>query len=221
MTCELSTNEAFNGKTLNLSKRAAYDWVPFEATTLRTLYRDKALIFRSEHKTNLLRRYIMESRTEDRFSSDRDETIRNDRRDFLSALVAAALMASEASETANAQQTSNAGPSAGGGPGSLRQRLPAPFTGMDAAFAQLTIRPGAPASRPHTHSGFVLGYVIEGDYLFAINNETPRVVHAGEIFYEPPGATHTAHASAQPDQTVKLLAIVIGPQDAATTSPLR
>jgi len=92
---------------------------------------------------------------------------------------------------------------------------------MDAAFASLTIRPGAPASRPHTHSGFVLGYVIEGDYLFAINNETPRVVHAGEIFYEPPGATHTTHASAKPDETVKLLAIIVGPQDAPTTSPVR
>ena len=163
----------------------------------------------------------MEFKTENRVSSDMDETGRNDRRDFLSALVAAALMASVASETANAQQTSNGGQSAGNARGALRQQLPAPFTGMDAAFAPLTIRPGAPPSRPHTHSGFVLGYVIEGDYLFAINNETPRVLHAGEIFYEPPGATHTTHASAKPDETVKLLAIVIGPQGAATTAPAR
>jgi quercetin dioxygenase-like cupin family protein len=158
----------------------------------------------------------MESRTENRGSSDVDEPGRNDRRDFLNGLVAAALMAGLASETVHAQE--NAARPAGRG--ALRQPLPAPFTGLDAAFAPLTIRPGGPPSRPHTHSGFVLGYVIEGDYLFAINNETPRVVHAGEIFYEPPGATHTTHASAQPDQTVKLLAIVIGPQGAATTHPV-
>ncbi|HEY7390870.1 MAG TPA: cupin domain-containing protein [Bryobacteraceae bacterium] len=163
----------------------------------------------------------MESRTENRVSSDVDETGRNDRRDFLNALVAAALMGIVASESANAQETSNGGRSSGSAQGARRQPLPAPFTGMDAAFAPLTIRPGGPPSRPHTHSGFVLGYVIEGDYLFAINNETPRVVHAGEIFYEPPGATHTTHASAKPDQTVKLLAIVIGPKDAATTAPAR
>jgi quercetin dioxygenase-like cupin family protein len=163
----------------------------------------------------------MEPRKENRVSGDMDERGGNDRRDFLNALVAAALMASVASETANGQQTSNAGPSAGNAQGALRQPLPAPFAGMDAAFASLTIRPGAPASRPHTHSGFVLGYVIEGDYLFAINNETPRVVHAGEIFYEPPGATQTTHAASEPDQTVKLLAIVIGPQDAPTTAPAR
>jgi len=160
----------------------------------------------------------MELKTEDRVTSDTNDTDRNGRRDFLNALVAAALMASVGSETVNAQQTSNAGQSIGSGPGARRQPLPAPFTGMDAAFASLTIRPGAPASRPHMHSGFVLGYVIEGDYLFAINNETPRVVHAGEIFYEPPGATHTTHAAAKPDETVKLLAIVVGPQGAATTA---
>jgi quercetin dioxygenase-like cupin family protein len=163
----------------------------------------------------------MESRTEKRVGSDMEEIGGNERRDFLNALVAAALMGIVASDTVDAQETSNGGQSAGNARGALRQQLPAPFTGMDAAFAQLTIRPGAPPSRPHTHSGFVLGYVIEGDYLFAINNETPRVVHAGEIFYEPPGATHTTHASAKSDQTVKLLAIVIGPQGAATTAPVR
>ena len=159
----------------------------------------------------------MEFRTENEI----DETGGNARRDFLNALLATALTGIVASENANAQQTPNGGPPARGGQGGRRQPLPAPFTGMDAAFASLTIRPGAPASQPHTHSGFVLGYVIEGDYLFAINNETPRVVHAGEIFYEPPGATHTTHAAAKPDETVKLLAIVIGPQDAATTAPAR
>jgi quercetin dioxygenase-like cupin family protein len=154
-------------------------------------------------------------------SSGMDEKSKSDRRDFLHALMTAALMTGVAAETLNAQQASNAGKAANGGTGGLRQPLPAPFTGMDAAFAHLTIQPGAPPSRPHTHSGFVLGYVIEGDYLFGINNETPRVVHAGEIFYEPPGATHTTHASAKPDQTVKLLAIVIGPQGAAIAIPAR
>lgn len=157
----------------------------------------------------------MKFKTENRASSHPNEAVGNDRRNFLNALIAAALAASVGLETVEAQQPPAAGP------GGRRQPLPAPFTGMDAAFAMLTIRPGGPASRPHTHSGFVLGYVIEGDYLFAINNETPRVVHAGEIFYEPPGATHTTHAAAKPDETVKLLAIVVGPQGAPTTAPVR
>lgn len=163
----------------------------------------------------------MKSEKKNRARHGIDEISGNDRRDFLNALMAAVLVTGVASETANAQQTANSGNSANSGRGNLRQRLPAPFTGMDAAFAQLTIQPGSAPSKPHSHSGFVLGYVIEGDYLFAINGETPRVVHAGEIFYEPPGATHTTHAAAKPDQTVKLLAIVVGPQDAAIVIPAR
>jgi quercetin dioxygenase-like cupin family protein len=147
------------------------------------------------------------------------ETSENQRRHFLQRLMAAALMTGVVSEGVNAQQATNPAKSNNGGRRTLRQRLPAQFTGMDAAFAELTIQPGPAVSRPHMHSGFVLGYVIEGDYLFAINGETPRVVHAGEIFYEPPGATHTTSASAKPDQAVKLLAIVIGPQDEEIVLP--
>ena len=79
----------------------------------------------------------MESGTENDFSKDAGATGNNDRRDFLNALVAAALMAA-ASETANAQQAAGAqkAPARGG----MRQPLPAPFTDMDAAFASLTIR---------------------------------------------------------------------------------
>ncbi len=148
-----------------------------------------------------------------------NEPSKNERRDFLQRLMAAALMTGGVSEAVNAQQATNSAKPTNGGRRTLRQRLPAPFTGMDAAFTELTIQPGAAASRPHMHSGFVLGYVIEGDYLFAINGQTPRVVHAGEIFYEPPGATHSTSASAKPDQTVKLLAIVIGPQDQEIVLP--
>jgi quercetin dioxygenase-like cupin family protein len=163
----------------------------------------------------------MESRKRKGASSGMNETSKNDRRDFLHSLMAAALMTGVASGTANAQQSSKTGKSGNGGRRTQRQPLPAPFTGMDAAITPLTIQPGAAPSRPHTHPGFVLGYVIEGDYLFAINNETPRVVHAGEVFFEPQGATHTTHASANPDQMVKLLAIVIGPHDDATKAPGR
>ena len=144
-----------------------------------------------------------------------NETGTNERRAFFETLLAAALTTGVLSETAQAQQAT------GGGRPLQRQPLPAPFTGMDAAFAQITIQPDAAPSRLHKHSGFVLGYVIEGDFLFAINGERPRVVHAGEIFYEPPGVTHTIFASAKPDQPVRLLANVVGPQDAAVSIPVR
>ena len=141
----------------------------------------------------------------------------NERRTFLQALLATALTSGVASESEAAQQATDAPQTAGGSRPLQRQPLPAPFAGLDAAFAEVTVQPGAP-STAHKHSGFVLGYVIEGDFLFAVNGEPPRVVHTGEIFYEPPGATHSTSASANPDRPAKLLAIVIGPQGAAITT---
>jgi quercetin dioxygenase-like cupin family protein len=61
----------------------------------------------------------------------------------------------------------------------------------------------------HRHAGFVLGYVIEGEFLFGTDGGKPRVVKAGEAFYEPPGAVHSTSASASPDRPVKLLAIIV------------
>ena len=133
-----------------------------------------------------------------------------DRRTFLQALFAATLASAARSASAAAPQAAGSTPSSP--PRVQRQPLPDLFTGMDAAFTELHIQPGV-QGKPHKHSGFVLGYVIEGQYLFAVNGETPRIVHAGEIFYEPPGATHTTSASAN-GEPAKVLAIVIGPQNA-------
>ena len=98
-----------------------------------------------------------------------------------------------------------------------RQRLPSPFDGQDATLVEVTIPPG-PGSPAHRHSGFVLGYVLEGELLFGTDGETPRVVKAGEAFYEPPGVVHSTSASAQPDRPVKLLAMIIGEQGKPVTT---
>jgi quercetin dioxygenase-like cupin family protein len=140
----------------------------------------------------------------------------NERRAFLQTLLATALTSGVASECAASPQAAGASPTASTPRPLQRQPLPAPFAGLDAAFAEVHVQPGV-EGRAHKHSGFVLGYVIEGEYLFATNGEPPRVVRAGEMFYEPPGATHSTSASAN-GQPVKLLAIVIGPQGAPITA---
>jgi quercetin dioxygenase-like cupin family protein len=137
----------------------------------------------------------------------------NERRTFLQTVLATALASHVPAAAAGFQ---DAGAQRGRGSRPMqRQPLPAPFTGMDAAFAEVHVQPGV-EGRPHKHSGFVLGYVIEGEYLFATNGEPPRTVKAGEMFYEPPGATHSTSSSAN-GQPVKLLAIVIGPENAPIT----
>jgi quercetin dioxygenase-like cupin family protein len=127
------------------------------------------------------------------------------RREFLQTLCAGALVAPSQPATP------------GGARMIHRQPLGPPFKGLDAAFVEVTIAPGTP-SRAHRHSGFVLGYVLDGEFSFGVNGEPPRVVKAGDVFFEPAGAVHSSSGSARPDGPVKLLAIVIGPEGAPITT---
>ena len=48
--------------------------------------------------------------------------------------------------------------------------------------------PGDPGAPPHRHPGGpAFGYVVEGEMLFELEGEAPRVVRAGEAFWEPGG----------------------------------
>ena len=92
-----------------------------------------------------------------------------------------------------------------------RQPLPEPFAGWEARFVEVLF-PAAEVSEPHRHPGFVLGYVIDGEFRFAINGESPRVLRAGEAFYEPPGAYHTVGESASRVRAARILAIIVAPE---------
>jgi quercetin dioxygenase-like cupin family protein len=91
-----------------------------------------------------------------------------------------------------------------------RQPLPQPFTGWEARFVEVNF-PAGVRSVAHKHPGFVLGYVTEGEFRFGLNDETPSVLAAGQAFYEPPGANHTAGDSANPQRAARILAIIIAP----------
>ncbi|MDZ7884037.1 MAG: cupin domain-containing protein [Mycobacterium sp.] len=47
--------------------------------------------------------------------------------------------------------------------------------------------PGDPGTPPHRHPGPAFGYVIAGEMLFELEGQPPRVVRAGEAFWEPGG----------------------------------
>lgn len=48
--------------------------------------------------------------------------------------------------------------------------------------------PGDPGAPPHRHpSGPAFGYMLEGEMLFELEGEPPRVIRAGETFWEPGG----------------------------------
>ena len=83
--------------------------------------------------------------------------------------------------------------------------------GWQMTATEITLPPGAPPGRKHRHPGFVIGYVLEGQYSFAVNDQPATVVKAGEMFFESfdaPGDVHSTSGNASATQPVKFLAIV-------------
>lgn len=133
-----------------------------------------------------------------------------DRRTFLS--LAAASLLPVALDAQSAASQAAAVPLQ---PGDLaRHALTGPFEGFEAVISEVTVQPdqaGAAARPAHRHSGFVLGYVIEGQLRFAINNEPERVVSAGGTFFEPIGALHSTNGAAA-GKPAKFVAFLVVPK---------
>jgi quercetin dioxygenase-like cupin family protein len=85
----------------------------------------------------------------------------------------------------------------------------------------LVVEPGpGTASPPHRHPGHhTFGYVMEGTYEFAIDRREPRLLKAGDTFYEPPSAVHSTSRNPTTDQRVKLLVFMVADQKNPTTVP--
>jgi quercetin dioxygenase-like cupin family protein len=101
-----------------------------------------------------------------------------------------------------------------------RHALTGPLEGYEAVLVELNIAPGVRSSGPgHRHPGPVLGYVIEGQMRFAINNEPERVLPVGATFFEPSGAVHTTAGSARSDGPTRALVFMMVPKGSPLTAP--
>src|SRR5437899_3976019 len=74
-----------------------------------------------------------------------------------------------------------------------------------------------PAASPPGHHTF--GYVLEGTYEFAIDRREPRLLKAGDTFYEPPTAVHSTSRNPSTDQRLKFLVFMVADQKNPTTVP--
>jgi quercetin dioxygenase-like cupin family protein len=82
-----------------------------------------------------------------------------------------------------------------------------------ATSVELTMEPGQ-SSAPHRHPGPVFGYVIEGEYEWAIDDKPAKVLKAGETFYEPTGCLHRVSKNPSAQGKTRVLAVVLHPRDA-------
>ena len=102
-----------------------------------------------------------------------------------------------------------------------RHALSGPFEGYDVVLVELNIPPGplAAAGPGHRHPNAVLGYLVEGQMRFAINNEPEKVLPVGGTFFEPAGAVHTTSGSARTDGPTRAVVFMLVPKGAPLTAP--
>ena len=82
-----------------------------------------------------------------------------------------------------------------------------------ATTVEFALEPGQ-AGTPHRHPGPVIGYVLEGEYEFAIDDQPAKVLKAGETFYEPTGCLHRVSKNPAAKGNTRVLAVVLHPRDA-------
>ena len=101
-----------------------------------------------------------------------------------------------------------------------RHALTGPFEGWEVVLVELTPQPGSRSTGPgHRHPGPVLGYIVEGQMRFAINNEPEKVLPAGGTFFEPFGAVHTMSGSARTDGPTRGVVFMLVPKGSPLSAP--
>ena len=81
-----------------------------------------------------------------------------------------------------------------------------------ATAVEVTLEPGQ-ESAAHRHPGPAFGYVLEGEYEWAIDDQPAKVLKVGETFYEPGGCLHRVSKNPGKVKT-RLIAVVLHPRDA-------
>jgi quercetin dioxygenase-like cupin family protein len=81
-----------------------------------------------------------------------------------------------------------------------------------ATTVEVTLGPGE-SDAPHRHPGPAFGYVLEGEYEWAIDDNPARTLKAGDTFYEPTGCLHRVSKNPSKESKTRILAVVLHPAD--------
>ena len=133
----------------------------------------------------------------------------NDRREFLMAMAATLIASHEASAAPSSK------------PLAQKDAPKINLDGWQMTASEVSYPPGE-SSGKHRHPGFVIGYVLEGQYKFAVNDDAPTVLAPGQMFFESfdtPGQVHAVSGNASATQTTKILAIVFTKKGDPVTIP--
>lgn len=83
--------------------------------------------------------------------------------------------------------------------------------GMHAVTVLVDYPAGSAGAPPHRHPGGpAFGYVLEGEMVFELEGQAPRVVRAGEAFWEPGGdVIHYCDANQRSDARLRFLVTML------------
>ena len=81
-----------------------------------------------------------------------------------------------------------------------------------ATTVEVTLGPNE-SDAPHRHPGPGFGYVLEGEYEWAIDDNPAKVLKAGDTFYEPTGCLHRVSRNPSKAGRTRVLAVVLHPAD--------
>jgi quercetin dioxygenase-like cupin family protein len=84
--------------------------------------------------------------------------------------------------------------------------------GSEARTVRVTLSPGDPGAPPHRHPGPLFGYVTEGEVLFELEGQPPKVLKAGDAVFEPGGdVIHYQGANNLADAQSQLVVTMFAP----------
>ena len=118
-------------------------------------------------------------------------------------------------------QTAPATPSASPPPPVFKHDLPnVALDDWEVTVSHVDYAPGR-VGAPHRHAGFVLVYVLQGAVIAKVSGQGEgKTYTAGQMFYEPPGATHEVSNNASQTQPARLLAMIFAKKGATLTTPV-
>ena len=82
-----------------------------------------------------------------------------------------------------------------------------------ATMVEVTLAPGQ-VEAAHRHPGPAFGYVLEGEYEWAVDDNKPKIFKAGDTFYEPTGCLHGVGRNPSTKDKARFIAVVLHPEDA-------
>jgi quercetin dioxygenase-like cupin family protein len=83
----------------------------------------------------------------------------------------------------------------------------------DISLVEVTYPP-ATGSPPHLHANGVMAFVVSGTIVSKVGDGAEQTFHAGDAWWEPPGAIHRVSRNASSTEPATLLAIYVAPKTA-------